>query len=200
MKSSLMKRVALNPMFITGMSLPIIIGGATTMRNGLVLSAATMYLTVIVTFLLKAFAQKMNKGARRALSAVIAAVAYIPFAYVLITRLGYMYESVGIFLPVLCVSAVIIYSPSEREKFVTLSKEMRHNMWISFCFSFVLCGMGALREYLSIGKILGFSVTDKSIIPDASYPYVGFVLFGLICAVAQAVRNHVQRKDDEYDE
>ena len=139
----------------------------------------------------------MSTNKRRVLSSIVAALCYIPFAFVMIMKLNYIYEAAGIFLPVLCVSTVIMYVPLERDHYVDFSKELKYNMGITLGFSAVMCLVGSIRELLASGTLLGYPVLENILVPDAAYPYVGFLLFGLICAVAQTIRNYVRKEDPE---
>ena len=61
-------------------------------------------------------------------------------------------------------------------------------------FEWVICLVGAVREILGNGTMLGVPVLDWKI-PGLLFPFAGFILIGFLAAVMQKLRNAL--KDGE---
>lgn len=107
-----------------------------------------------------------------------------------------LYQALGLFIPLIVVNCIIL---ARAEAFASKNKPLASavdGLAMGLGFTFALCLIGAVRELLGAGTLLG-----AQILPD-SYPAMTFFLLpagafmtlGLIIAVVQKVRNTVEEK------
>lgn len=98
-------------------------------------------------------------------------------------------EALGIYLPLIVVNCIIL---ARAEMFASKNSflpSVLDGLGMGIGFTAVLTLMGAIRELLGAGTILGFAVTPKFISPMIIFllPPGGFFVFGMLVAASNAL-------------
>lgn len=187
-----------NPLFTVGMSLPIIIGGAVSLKNSVILGSFIVYANILTSIIIIYFLKNKSKSVQRLCSVFIAAIAYIPFCWFMVEYFFDAFDAVGIYLPIVVVSSVVKYKINDKYKDSSGYTKLKKTFGISFRYAVSLCLIGSMREILSAGTIWGKKITNVIAIPNACYPYFGFILVGLLIAGGRYI--YFKKKGDVVDD
>ena len=97
-----------NPVFIGGLSIAPVVVGATTAANGLILGLAAAFLMLFLSGMCAMGGMLFRVPVQKGLAAFVSAAAFIPVGYVVDTFLPLQSVSLGIYLPLLCVSSIVV--------------------------------------------------------------------------------------------
>jgi electron transport complex protein RnfE len=183
-----------NPLLTRGMSLTAIVVASSTLEDGAII-ALIMAALIVWNVVVSALARRLVTGQRAfVFYAVTAALGYIPLGYYALQLFPMQIERIGIYLPLLVVSSVLIVKAPEALRGARWFNDLRIVFDLIFGFGAVSIIIGALREWLAAGTIGGFAFLPIFHIPGASFPYMGFVLCGLLAAGAKALESYLWRR------
>lgn len=190
-----------NPVIMQGLGLAPLIVAATTVKNGLMLSAAVLLLlmpTRVIAAALSRFSYFRFRGLTYALTA---ATVYIGVRYVM----GLMFSSadlalLGLYLPLLAADPIVLkrYERPQRERIQTA---FRKGLITAFGYALALLVIAALREMMGAGTLMGVRVTERPVFPMAQLPSGGFVITALVMGVwragVQSIKNQLLWGEDK---
>ena len=102
-----------------------------------------------------------------------------------------LYQSLGLFIPLIVVNCIIL---ARAEAFASKNKPLASavdGLAMGLGFTFALCLIGALRELLGAGTLLGIQILPDAF-PTMTFfllPAGAFMTLGIIIAVVQKIRN-----------
>ena len=187
-----------NPVFIGGLSITPVVVGATTAVNGLILGLSAAFLMLFLTFMCWFGGVVFHIPVQKGLAAFVSAAAFIPVGFLVNTYLPINSSSLGIYLPLLCVSSIVVISVPN-----TLSGQ--HPVYgflkvMESMLGFLLCTLlvGSLREWMSAGTIFGAALPTPIKISTAAYPYMGFLFVAFLGAIAKRSARNLRSKNALY--
>ena len=183
-----------NPLLTRGMSLTAIVVASSTLADGTFI-ALVMAALIVWNVAVSALARRLVTGPRAfVFYAVTAALGYIPLGVYAVQRFPMQVERIGIYLPLLVVSSVLIAKTPEALRGARWFNDLRIVFDLAFGFGAVSVLVGALREWLAAGTVGGVAFLPIFHIPGASFPYMGFVLCGFLAAGAKALESFLWRR------
>ena len=102
-----------------------------------------------------------------------------------------LYQSLGLFIPLIVVNCIIL---ARAEAFASKNRVLPSavdGLSMGLGFTFALCLIGAVRELLGAGTLLGIRILPEAY-PEMTFfllPTGAFMTLGLIIAVVQKIRN-----------
>lgn len=175
-----------NPVFIGGLSITPVVVGATTAANGLILGLAAAFLILFLSLMCYMSVALFKMPVQKGLAAFVSAAAFIPVGYAVDTFFPLNSVSLGIYLPLLCVSSIVVIGVPE-----TLRTESHDAMGriVQSIIGFFVCAfaVGILREWIGLGTIFGVGVPAPFIFSSAVYPYMGFIIIAFLGAAGKRI-------------
>ena len=174
-----------NPVFIGGLSITPVVVGATTAANGLILGLAAAFLMLFLSGMCAMGGMLFRVPVQKGLAAFVSAAAFIPVGYVVDIFLPLQSVSLGIYLPLLCVSSIVVMKVPHALAERGYRKGFLHI--VQNILGFFLCTLlvGIVREWLGAGTIFGLPAPTLLTVPSAAYPYMGFIIIGMLGAAAK---------------
>ena len=151
-----------NPVFIGGLSITPVVVGATTAANGLILGLAAAFLMLFLSGMCAMGGMLFRVPVQKGLAAFVSAAAFIPVGYVVDTFLPLQSVSLGIYLPLLCVSSIVVMKVPHALAERGYRKGFLHI--VQNILGFFLCTLlvGIVREWLGAGTIFGLPAAKKA--------------------------------------
>ncbi len=174
-----------NPVLIQGLALTPAIAATTTLKNALVLSLALLIIVAPTRVLGEFVLSKARLPRMRGLVySLIAALIYIPAFWCVQTVFGLDAAGPGIYLPMLAIDGLVISRfelPARERPLLAL----KNGLFTSLGAALVLILLGALRELLGEGRLLGAQLLDKAPLSAAGTVAGGLVFTALLAALFQ---------------
>ncbi len=131
-------------------------------------------------------------------SALVFGVVY----YLMYRMLGVTVFSLGVYLPILVTDPLIVknFEKTRKESFkYSVINGLRNTAGFVVACTLI----GAIREFLANGTVMGIHITSVKLLPMARNSFGGFLIIGLLCAVwKMSVNNYhakIEREVAEYD-
>ncbi|MBQ9963594.1 MAG: hypothetical protein IJP14_00545 [Clostridia bacterium] len=188
-----------NVVLVQALGLCPILAMGINLQYGVTLSVCTI-VTLVLTDLIFALIQKYIAKQLQAPAYVLLASAFL-FGAAVLVHVGIsaeIYAHLYLFLPLMAVNTLYVYrcviAPSVTP---TLLLRLADSIGTAFGFSLVLCVASALREMAIYGTLWGIPLGYEARFPEASHPFIGFVLLGFMAAALQWVKTLSHRKHSQ---
>ena len=182
-----------NPVFRLVLGTCPTLATTTTMANGLGMGLAATFVLICSNILISLLRKIVPDKLRIPIYVIVIATFVTIVDLIMQKFLPDLYESLGLFIPLIVVNCIIL---ARAEAFasknpVLLSALDGLGMGIGFTFSLGLLGL--IREFLSAGTILGYTILGESVpkLVILALPAGGFLVFGLVMAAYNAIYNKV---------
>ncbi len=175
-----------NSVLVGGMSLTPVIVACRDLATAAVMSIVVVLLMALLTVTSPLITKIVKPLKIRYLAyAVTAAIYYIPIGYFVKNQMLVISDSVGIYLPMLIVSSMVIVIPmnfsQNREQLKVRILDVTKAA-VGFVVAAFL--VGGVREYLTSGIFFGIHTGSEAILPGAAFSYAGFIIAGMLAALA----------------
>lgn len=188
LKESLSYLLFSNPVLVGGLVLGQLAAGATNLQNGVALTVTFLFVTLPVLVFAAAFGRSLPKWSRVAVYMLLSAVMLYPAYLVCKSISATVFDSVGIYLPILAVSTIpSVYSARFSEKH-DVAKAVMDGVCLTAGFGIIAVLLGAIREFFGSGTIWNIKVTG-SVFPALGLPFWGFILIGFMAAGVAGLRS-----------
>lgn len=174
-----------NKVLFSGFALPFIVVAATSLKNSAALSIAMFFCTVPTALLMSFIPTSYPKWLRAPLASFISMIfvllSYFPIQFISLE----IFDSVGIFLPLVAVSALVF----------ELAGEGLHGKWAdatiqagvrTLGFTVVALATGLVRELLGSGSIWGNAIM-KYKVPGFLPVFSGFIVIAFLAAAVRQI-------------
>ncbi|MBQ3587610.1 MAG: hypothetical protein II977_03510 [Oscillospiraceae bacterium] len=171
-----------NPVFIKGLALAPMAVAATTVKNSLILSLAVILLLTPTRVITSLITRRMSVPLKTFFYPLASAIVFCGAYYLMYRLLGSAAFSLGVYLPVLVVDPLIVknFEKTRKESFkYSIINGLRNTA--GFVVACVL--LGAVRELLAYGTVLGVQLLSVRLMPMAQYSFGGFLVIAVISAV-----------------
>lgn len=175
-----------NAVVKNGVSLSIVIGASTTLKHAIMISLVAFYISLILSGISMVIRIKAGKNFKMIVLCIVAALLYIPAGYLIPIYYLQVYDSLGIYLPLLAVSSILISAPAETEIEETPVKGWYRSIKSVAGFALFSCIAGTIREFVTFGTIYEISLTTPFKVPGAGTIFAGFILTGMLVAAANS--------------
>ena len=171
-----------NPVFIKGLALAPMAVAATTVKNSLILSLAVILLLTPTRVITSLITRRMSVPLKTFFYPLASAIVFGGAYYLMYRMLGSAAFSLGVYLPILVVDPLIVknFEKTRKESFkYSIINGLRNTA--GFVVACVL--LGAVRELLAYGTVLGVQLLSVRLMPMAQYSFGGFLVIAVISAV-----------------
>ena len=188
-----------NPVFVQLLGMCPTLAVTTSVKNalgmGLAATAVLVFSNLFISLLRKIIPNQIRIAAYIVIiSGFVTAVEMLMNAF-----LPSLYASLGIFIPLIVVNCIIL---ARAEAFASKNKPLA-SAWDGVCmglgFTFALALLGAVREILGAGTILGFDITLGIYKPAILFilPPGAFITLGCLIALVNKLRSVAEMRKKE---
>lgn len=194
LKESLSYLLFSNPVLVGGLVLGQLAAGATNLQNGVALTVTFLFVTLPVLVFAAACGRSLPKWSRVAVYMLLSAAMLYP-AYLVCKEISAtVFDSVGIYLPILAVSTIpSVYSARFSEKHDVL-KAVTDGVCLTAGFGIIAVLLGVIREFFGSGTLWNVKVAESTF-PALGLPFWGFILIGFMAAGVAGLRSLCQIPD-----
>ncbi|MBE6895222.1 MAG: hypothetical protein E7483_06465 [Ruminococcaceae bacterium] len=186
-----------NPVFIKGLALAPLVVAATSVKNGLLLCIAVLFLLTPTRFVTSLITRRMSMPLKTFFYPFVSAIVFAFVYYFMYKYLGTQVLMLGVYLPILIVDPLVVKNfekTRKEEALYSIINGLRNTAG----FAVACLIVSAVREFLAFGTVAGFKILGVGILPMAQYSFGGFLIVGILCAVwAQMVKNYKHKVEVE---
>ena len=172
---------------------PIIVA-ATNLKAGVTLTACVALALIPTALLMSLVGEKLKPVIRVPLYTLLAAVILLGAAYVLNMYIEpELYAALYLYLPLLAVNTLMTYRVGGFAVASRPPEALADALGSILGFGVVICLISAAREFLAYGTLWEMPLLSQPLMPQASSPFVAFLLLGFLAAFLQFVREMLRR-------
>ena len=179
-----------NPVFRLALSLCPAVAVTTTVMNGIMLGVAVLFVQVLSSVTVALTRQWIHPRVRIPVYTVIIAVWVSTIDMVLAGFFPALYAQVGLYVKLIVAFAIIISRLEVFASRMPLVPTFWDGLGMGLGFLFALLAIGAFRELLGSGAILGYTLTPEKPLLFFALPAGGFFSIALLMALF----NFIERK------
>jgi electron transport complex protein RnfE len=179
-----------NPVFRLALSLCPAVAVTTTVMNGVMLGVAVLFVQVLSSVTVALTRQWIHPRVRIPVYTVIIAVWVSTIDMVLSGFFPALYAQVGLYVKLIVAFAIIISRLEVFASRMPLVPTFWDGLGMGLGFLFALLAIGAFRELLGSGAILGHTLTPEKPLLFFALPAGGFFSIALLMALF----NFIERK------
>ncbi len=171
-----------NPIFRLALSLCPAVAVTTSIKNGLLLGLAVVFVQVFSSFTVAIFKSFIHPRIRIPAYVIIIALWVTVIDMILPVISPEVYKQVALFVKLIVVFAIII---SRLELFASkqpLTPSFFDGLGMGLGFTFGLCLTGAIREFFGAGQLFGYDLLGFKPLLIMILPAGGFFVIGFIMA------------------
>ena len=190
-----------NIVLIQALGLCPIIGAATTLQNGVILSVCTAAVLLPLSLIMALISPWLPKWLRPAIYVLLASLSLVGASFVISNHVsGELYANLHHFIPLIAVN--MLYARTVGFSSIAHPVSTVVDAFGSTLgFGIVICGISALREVLAYGTLWDRPVDISWSLPHADTPFVAFILLGMMAAALQWSRQRISaffhRKEED---
>lgn len=190
-----------NIVLIQALGLCPIIGAATSLQSGVVLSICTAAVLLPLSLLMALLGTYLPKWLRPAVYVLLASLLLVGTSSLLTHYIsGELFAKLHHFIPLIAVNMLYARTVGFSSIAHPVSTVV-DALGSTLGFGIVICGVSALREVLAFGTLWDKPVEISWSLPHADTPFVAFILLGLLAAGLQWSRLRISaffhRKEDD---
>lgn len=191
-----------NIVLIQALGLCPIIGAATTLQSGVVLSVCTAAVLLPLSLLMALIGPYLPKWVRPAVYVLLASLLLVGTSFLLSHHVSTeLFAQLHHFIPLIAVNMLYARTVGFSSIAHPVSTVV-DALGSTLGFGIVICGVSALREVLAYGTLWNKPVDISWSLPHADTPFVAFILLGLLAAGLQWSRLRISaffrgKEDDE---
>ena len=188
---SRLKRLFLNnPTIMCQLSIaPMVLIGI-TLSNAISISVAMTLVTIPTLIIMSLIGNKLHKSISLVVCLLISSLIYIPTAYFMKIFFFSNVDSLGIYLPMTVINSIIIISSRNFMNNNKVLKSFFDSLVYVAVFCIEICLISVVREILWKGNIGNYNIDMSILFTSFSYPFMGFILIGLLAALIQMIYNN----------
>lgn len=179
-----------NPVFRLALSLCPAVAVTTTVMNGVMLGVAVLFVQVASSVTVALVRRAIHPRVRIPVYTIIIAVWVSTIDMVLSGFFPALYAQVGLYVKLIVAFAIIISRLEVFASRMPLVPTFWDGLGMGLGFLFALLVIGALRELLGSGSILGYALTTEKPLLFFALPAGGFFSIALLMAFF----NYVERR------
>ena len=186
-----------NPVFIAALGLCPALAVTNSLMNALVMGAASTFVLVGSSLLISTFRNVIPKQVRISVYIIVIATFVTTVDFSLAAAMPEAHKQLGAFISLIVVNCLILGRQEAFASRNTVGMALSDALGMALGFTLALCMIGAVREILGAGELLGVSLFGNSFEPWAVMvlPPGGFLALGaLLAAFAQIKKVSERRK------
>ncbi|HEU4335549.1 MAG TPA: electron transport complex subunit RsxE [Candidatus Eisenbacteria bacterium] len=176
-----------NPVFRLALSLCPAVAVTTTVANGLMLGVAVLLVQVLSSMTVALVRKGIHPKVRIPVYTIIIAVWVSAIDMTLAGFFPSLYAQVGLYVKLIVAFAIIISRLEVFASRMPLIPTFWDGLGMGLGFLFALIVIGAFREILGSGAILGYTLTPEKPLLFFALPAGGFFSIGILMAIFNAI-------------
>lgn len=183
-----------NPIFRLALSMCPAVGISTTVMNGLLLGVAVIFVQVFSSCTIALIKNYIHPRIRIPTYTLTIATWVTVIDLILAAYMPVAYKAMGIFVRLIVAFAIITMRLEVFASRNRLIPSFWDGMGMGFGFLFGMVILGAIRELLGMGTLLGYDVLEFRPLLFFVLPAAGFFLVGFMMAIFNYVETVYNRK------
>lgn len=190
-----------NVVLVQAIGLCPIILAATNLKYGIILAGSSFLVLAAMGLLMAWAGEKIPLWLRPVVYTIGAAVLMFGVAYLIDTLYSpEIYAALYLFLPLMAVNTMVPYRVGGFAVGKRPAVALADALGSAAGFGLVICLVSAVRELATKGTIFDLPVKVPTLLPQASLPFVGFLLLGFLAALLQWGRSVYRRIQERRDQ
>lgn len=195
-----------NPLLVLNIGLCSALGVTTSVFNGLGMGVSMMFVLLMSEIVISVFRKHIPSSIRLPIFIIIIAAFTTIVQLVLQAYVESLYDALGVFLPLIVVNCIIM---GRVESFASKNRTtdaILDALGMGIGYTLVLVVISFVRELLGGGTLMAGTALKAELLPESyrigmlnSAPG-GFIVFGVLGAVVQALKNATQDKKQKRQE
>ena len=185
-----------NPVFIAALGLCPALAVTNSLKNALVMGAASTFVLVGSSLLVSTFRNVIPKQVRISVYIIIIATFVTTIDFTLAALMPDAHKQLGAFISLIVVNCLILGRQEAFASRNTVGLALSDALGMAIGFTVALCAIGAVREILGSGTLLEVSLFGDRFEPWAIMvlPPGGFLALGALLAVFAQIKKITERK------
>lgn len=175
-----------NPVLVQAVGLCPVVAMATTVKGAALLALVGAVVITLSEFIASAFLKVIPRWIRTGIYIIIGCGLVVPFMYLIEKINPELFGTVGIYLPVMAVNALVVL---RCERFAVRIKPvaaLKDGAAASAGYAAVLLLVGALREIIGSGSFAGFKFWEGRTLSGLLLPFGGLLMIGFAGAALRS--------------
>ena len=185
-----------NPVFIAALGLCPALAVTNSLMNALVMGAASTFVLVGSSLLISTFRNVIPKQVRISVYIIVIATFVTTVDFTLAAAMPEAHKQLGAFISLIVVNCLILGRQEAFASRNTVGMALSDALGMALGFTLALCMIGAVREILGAGELLGVSLFGDSFEPWAVMvlPPGGFLALGALLAAFAQIKKVAERR------
>lgn len=191
-----------NPLLVLNIGLCSSLGITTSIFNGLGMGMGMTFVLLMSEIVISTFRKNIPSSIRLPVFITIIATFTTIVQLVLQAYVTALYDALGVFLPLIVVNCIIMGRVEAFASKNTISDSVLDAIGMGIGYTLVLVAISFIREFFGGGTLFAGTAFKVEIIPEAYRIGVlnsapgGFIVFGVLGALMQAIRQHAANKKE----
>ena len=184
-----------NPLLVLNIGLCSSLGVTTSIFNGLGMGMSMTFVLLMSEFVIRIFRKCIPNAIRLPVFIIIIAAFTTIVQFVLQAYVESLYDALGVFLPLIVVNCIIMGRVESFASKNNVGNSILDALGMGIGYTCVLVVISLVREFFGGGTLMAGTSVKLELIPEAyrigilnSAPG-GFIVFGLLGAAVQALKN-----------
>lgn len=184
-----------NPLLVLNIGLCSSLGVTTSIFNGLGMGMSMTFVLLMSEFVISIFRKCIPNAIRLPVFIIIIAAFTTIVQFVLQAYVESLYDALGVFLPLIVVNCIIMGRVESFASKNNVGNSILDSLGMGIGYTCVLVVISLVREFFGGGTLMAGTSVKLELIPEAyrigilnSAPG-GFIVFGLLGAAVQALKN-----------
>ncbi|WP_273466779.1 electron transport complex subunit RsxE [Treponema succinifaciens] len=184
-----------NPLLVLNIGLCSSLGVTTSIFNGLGMGMSMTFVLLMSEFVISIFRKCIPNAIRLPVFIIIIAAFTTIVQFVLQAYVESLYDALGVFLPLIVVNCIIMGRVESFASKNNVGNSILDALGMGIGYTCVLVVISLVREFFGGGTLMAGTSVKLELIPEAyrigilnSAPG-GFIVFGLLGAAVQALKN-----------
>ncbi len=189
-----------NPLLVLNIGLCSSLGITTSIFNGLGMGMGMTFVLLMSEIVISLFRKHIPQAIRLPVFIIIIAAFTTIVQMVLQAYVTALYDALGVFLPLIVVNCIIMGRVEAFASKNSVVDSVLDALGMGLGYTLVLVAISLIRELLGGGTLLAGTALKIDVIPEAYRIGVlnsapgGFIVFGCLGALMQAVKQHSAKK------
>ena len=184
-----------NPLLVLNIGLCSSLGVTTSIFNGLGMGMSMTFVLLMSEFVISIFRKCIPNAIRLPVFIIIIAAFTTIVQFVLQAYVESLYDALGVFLPLIVVNCIIMGRVESFASKNNVGNSILDALGMGIGYTCVLVVISLVREFFGGGTLMAGTSVKLELIPEAyrigilSSAPGGFIVFGLLGAAVQALKN-----------
>lgn len=187
-----------NPVLVLMLGLCPALGTTTAVKPALAMGIATAIVLIAVELVMTLLSHAVRGKVFMVVSVLLTAVLTSIAEYVMAQNFPELHEELGIYLPLMAISSVILSRVSAVSKSGSLAEALGDSLGMGIGFVLALATVSSVRELLGAGTWFGLQVMPEGFQPVAAFSMAPGAFF-TVAFLAAAMNVKARRKASETD-